>query len=353
MNSSGSLSYLKTFSHIYIEEQAAAYSAAVRIQNRYPDAVRVPIRHYKDMFNRPRQDYSLQKQSPKLILAVKKGRLVYPGAPVCQDFGSRHFYYTSSIMNCLYDCEYCYLQGMYPSANLVIFVNLDDIFREVEQLLEQHPVYLSVSYDTDLLALEQLTGYLDRWCRFTPAHAGVTIEVRTKAANVRAIRQLPPCERVIFAWTLSPETVIRRFEHHTPSLAARLEAARTAGEAGFSLRLCFDPLIRTEDFSRTAEPFLRQVFTEIPPDMVRDASIGVFRVSDSYLKAMRRNRPDSVITQYPYENDGGVCHYGRDRSAGMAELYRRLLSPYLAESQIFLWEENHKESGEARHEGNE
>ena len=223
MNSSGSLSYLKTFSHIYIEEQAAAYSAAVRIQNRYPDAVRVPIRHYKDMFNRPRQDYSLQKQSPKLILAVKKGRLVYPGAPVCQDFGSRHFYYTSSVMNCLYDCEYCYLQGMYPSANLVVFVNLEDIFREVEQLLEQHPVYLSVSYDTDLLALEQLTGYLDQWCRFTAAHPGLTIEVRTKAANVRTIRQLPPCERVIFAWTLSPETIIRRFEHHTPSLSARLK----------------------------------------------------------------------------------------------------------------------------------
>ena len=36
-------------------------------------------------------------------------------------------------MNCVFDCEYCYLKGMYPSANLVVFVNLEDIFAEVEK----------------------------------------------------------------------------------------------------------------------------------------------------------------------------------------------------------------------------
>ena len=285
----------------------------------------------------------MQKQSPQLILAVKEGRLVYPGAPVCQSFGSQYFYYTSSVMNCLYDCEYCYLQGMYPSANLTVFVNLEDIFRETEQLLSRHPVYLSVSYDTDLLALEGLTGYLEQWCRFTAKHPSLTIEVRTKGANIAALRSLPSCGRVIFAWTLSPETVIRRFEHRTPSLAARLAAARAAKEAGFSLRLCFDPLILTADFQTEAEPFVRRVFQEISPDMVRDASIGVFRISGSYLNAMRKNRPDSAAVQYPYENDSGVCHYGKARSARMTELYRSLLARYLPREQIFLWEENRKE----------
>lgn len=77
-----------------------------------------------------------------------------------------HFYYTSCMMNCVFDCEYCYLKGMYPSGNVVLFVNLDDIFDEVYKLLQKHPVYLCVSYDTDLLAVENIFGYTKRWVDF-------------------------------------------------------------------------------------------------------------------------------------------------------------------------------------------
>lgn len=55
---------------------------------------------------------------------------------------------------------------MYPSANIVVFVNLEDIFAEVERVLENHPLYLCVSYDTDLLALEPLIGFVQEWCAF-------------------------------------------------------------------------------------------------------------------------------------------------------------------------------------------
>mgnify|MGYP006990184316 CR=1 FL=1 len=39
-------------------------------------------------------------------------------------------------------------------------VNLEEIFAEVEQRLQMHPLYLCISYDTDLLALESITGYI-------------------------------------------------------------------------------------------------------------------------------------------------------------------------------------------------
>lgn len=34
-------------------------------------------------------------RAQNLILAAKHGELLYPGAPVCQNFGNEHFYYTS------------------------------------------------------------------------------------------------------------------------------------------------------------------------------------------------------------------------------------------------------------------
>lgn len=153
----------------------------------FPQAEVIDIDHYKDVFCRSRQDYVRQHAAQNLILAAKHGELLYPGAPVCQNFGNEHFYYTSCVMNCVFDCEYCYLKGMYPSANLVVFVNLEDIFAEVEKRLDAHPVYLCVSYDTDLLALEHLTGYAARWIEFVR---------RMNTGGQRNVTKLAPSEKV-------------------------------------------------------------------------------------------------------------------------------------------------------------
>ena len=84
----------------------------------------------------------------------------------------------------MYDCEYCYLKGMYPSGNLVIFVNLEDIFAETKRRLAGRPMYLCVSYDTDLAAVEPITGYVSEWVKFVRAQnvgcrGQVKIELRS------------------------------------------------------------------------------------------------------------------------------------------------------------------------------
>ena len=51
------------------------------------------------------------------------------------DFGignSNNFYF-SHMYNCLYDCEYCFLQGMYSSADYVLFVNYEDFEDEIKE----------------------------------------------------------------------------------------------------------------------------------------------------------------------------------------------------------------------------
>ncbi|HEX2925997.1 MAG TPA: radical SAM protein, partial [Ruminiclostridium sp.] len=238
MNSLKPSLYNVFFSHIYIEREIRNHSVVKRILDCFPDAAVVEINHYKDVFCRSRQNYGIQKNSPSLILARKQQNLVYEGAPVCQNFGNRHFYYTSSVMNCIYDCKYCYLQGMYPSANMVVFVNLEDIFEQVEILLERQPVYLCVSYDTDLLALEHILGYTKRWFDFALKHKDLTIEVRTKSANINVLDKLQPLENVILAWTLSPERLSEAYEHHVPSFWQRLSCIEKAISKGFKVRLC-------------------------------------------------------------------------------------------------------------------
>src|SRR5690606_27139140 len=108
------------------------------------------------------------------------------------------------ILNCIYDCHYCYLQGLYPSANIVIFVNIEDFFGAVDRQLEGGTLYLCPSYDTDLLALEGIVPYASRWIEFAGTRQGLRMELRTKSANYGAIAHLKPVEQVILAWSLSP-----------------------------------------------------------------------------------------------------------------------------------------------------
>lgn len=310
---------------------------AQEIIEKFPHAKTVTITHYKDVFCRSKQNYYLQKQSPNLILAKKRNNLIYEGAPVCQSFGNKHFYYTSCVMNCIYDCEYCYLQGMYPSANLVIFLNIEDVFLEVLELLKKHPVYLCVSYDTDLLALEGILSFVRRWINFAKSQPDLTIEIRTKSANFTAIKDLQPTDNVILAWTLSPKLVQANYEHHTPSLNTRLQSILDAITSGYHVRLCFDPLIYVKEFQAVYERFISYVFQRIPYNQLFDVSIGVFRVSNDYLKRMRKQRIDSAIIQYPYEQTNGVSHYGHVKSNEMIRYVRQLISNYMPADKIFCW----------------
>lgn len=118
----------KTFSHIYIEEGIKDHVRTKEILAKFPNAIPVLIRHYKDSFNRNSQNFRIQKETPKLILAEKKDQFLYPGSDFSPNFSHQHFYYNTMALNCIYDCEYCYLQGMFPSANLVLFVNWEVFF---------------------------------------------------------------------------------------------------------------------------------------------------------------------------------------------------------------------------------
>ncbi len=330
--------YNPFFSHIYVEKQIRDHPRARRILEQYPNAKIIEISHYKDVFCRSRQSYRMQLHSRNLILAAKEGGLLYEGSPVCQSFGNRYFYYASCMMNCIYDCEYCYLKGMYPSANIVIFVNLEDIFAEIDKMLENHPLYLCISYDTDLLALEQVTGYVKEWNQFAAAYQQTfTIEIRTKCANQMIFERQNPLSNVIYAFTLSPQELISRFEHFTPSLTDRLQCAASAIQNGFPVRLCFDPMIYIKKWQEHYEKMLTQVFSSIPMEKLVDVSVGSFRISQEYLKKMRKQQPCSEIPWFPYEMENGYYHYPTDLMAQMEQCLTDHLKEKLPPEKIFRW----------------
>jgi spore photoproduct lyase len=332
------ISLTTPFSHIYVEKKVMQHPRTQKILQKFSRGKVVFIDHYKDVFCRKRQSVSLQNQTPMLILAAKEGRLIYEGAPVCQSFGNEYFYYTSCVMNCVYDCEYCYLKGMYPSGNIVIFVNLEDIFQEVEQILKKHPVYLCVSYDTDLMAVEDITGFVGEWMEFAANHENLRIEVRTKCGRKDLWEQWQAKENVIFSFTISPEMVVEKYEHRTSSLSERLKCARAAMEKGFPTRLCFDPMIYCPNWRTEYETMMDRVEDTIDIKNLYDVSVGSFRISQDYLKKIRREMADSAVVQFPFENTGGFYHYPKNLMEEMENMIVERLKRNLRPEKIFRWD---------------
>ena len=338
--------YQEHFQHIYVEETLLQSPETKGILQKFPKAKVIPIKHYKDLFNRKKQGRFAQSHSRKLILAKKEGQRLYDGAVVCQDFSESHFCYTSLLMNCPFHCAYCYLQGMYPSSNLVMFLNLEDYFSDCRKwIAEKGSLYLCISYDTDLLAMEGIYPYVEEFARFLNQENALRIEVRTKAGGEglwRKMQKLPLSlegrKRMIFAFTLSPEEIIEEAEEGTARLSSRIIAIQKALEEGYLVRLCFDPMIYHPRWKELYGALLQEVFEKIPMDQIHDCSLGSFRISESYLKAMGKALPHSPHTQFPYENTGGYYHYPKELMEEMEGfLYSRLLER-LPKEKIFRWD---------------
>ena len=338
--------YQEHFQHIYVEEALLQSPDVERILRKFPKAKVILIKHYKDVFNRKKQGRLAQSHSRKLILAKKEGQRLYDGAVVCQDFSESHFCYTSLLMNCPFHCAYCYLQGMYPSSNLVMFLNLEDYFSDCRKwIAEKGSLYLCISYDTDLLAMEGIYPYVEEFARFLNQENALRIEVRTKAGGEglwRKMQRLPLSsdarKRMIFAFTLSPEEIVEEAEEGTARLSSRIFAIQKALEEGYLVRLCFDPMIYHPRWNELYSDLLQEVFEKIPMEQIHDCSLGSFRISESYLKAMGKALPSSPHTQFPYENTGGYYHYPKELMEEMEGFLYSRLQEKLPNEKIFRWD---------------
>ena len=337
LNNKNSSLFNNRFSHIYVEKKILNNKNTLEILSKFKDMKIIEIDNYKEVFSSNNQDFHLQKLGQKLILASNKPNMIYEGAVVCESFENDNFYYTSSIINCVYDCEYCYLQGVYSSGNIVIFVDIEKVFEEVEELYNKlKTLYLCVSYDTDLLAIENICGFSEKWYYFIEDKKDLKIELRTKSGNIDKFLNLKPLDNFIIAFTLSPENIALRNEKYTASFKNRVNAIKKLQEKGWKVRICIDPLIYSDNFEKNYSQMIEYLFNEIDKEKVIDVSIGVFRISKEYLKKMRNQNQNSEILYYPFECIDGVYTYSDKTKSYMINFIKEQFLKYININKIYI-----------------
>jgi spore photoproduct lyase len=322
---------------IYIEENLLNHPRVQEILARFPEARRIPCGRYGEVFNPKAQNFRLQKQRPALILAEKFRNFALP-APPGYGIGASKNYYFSHMLNCLYDCRYCFLQGMYHSAHYVLFVNYEDFQQDIRRIAEAHPdeaVHFFSGYDCDSLALEPVTGFAAHFLPFFAKLPNAWLELRTKSTQIRTLLAREPLPRCVAAFSLSPEPIAEKVEHKAPPLQKRLDAIGKLQEHGWPIGLRFDPIIFQSDYQNQYRQFFDRVFAHIDPERLHSVSLGAFRLPEHYFKKARKLYPDEKLFAGPMQSSQGMVGYERALEKDMLGFCSDLLSNYITEAQFF------------------
>lgn len=325
-------------STIYFEEQVADHPRTLHLFEKFPLADRIPCTHYKEVFNPSGQNFRIQKKKPALILAGNSGKKVHP-VPATYGIGGRRNFYFSHMLNCLYDCRYCFLQGMYPSAHYLLFVNYEDFFEEIEKVAMQTPTepsWFFSGYDCDSLALESLSGFAVSALSFFQDHPTAQLELRTKSVNTQVLEKHPPLSNVVTAFSFTPQEISDQLEQNVPSVSLRIKVMRSLAEKGWKLGIRLDPVIDCHQFTERYASLISQIFGEIPGDSVHSVSLGPFRLPHPFFKRMEKLYPSEPLFAGNLEKRGRSVSYEPEIENQRIETCRKLLLKEIPSEKLFL-----------------
>ncbi|MGE3610767.1 MAG: radical SAM protein [Bacteriovoracaceae bacterium] len=284
------------WNEVYVEESILGNTQVTSILkkiNKDP----IIIDKYDDIWGRSKKPYLHKRDSLNLFLATKKGQLLKQAPEAYGQLGEPHYYFIHAY-NCIYECQYCYLQGYFNTPDIVIFVNHDEIIQEMQKCLDNHPegkVWFHAGEFSDSLALTHLTGELKLYHEFCKKNPRAYIELRTKSVNTKELDLLEPLDNLIVSFSLSPKEIAKRVDLKTPSVEARIRVMKSLIDKGFSIAAHFDPIIYEDHFKQTYSDLLKELENLHITHQLLYLSLGVVRFTKDVYREVERNYPESIL----------------------------------------------------------
>ena len=322
---------------IYVEEAIKNHSRTKFILNKFKKSRTILIDKYGEIFNKRNQNFRIQKANPCLILAHKKDNFVLP-APEGFGIGSSKNFYFSHMYNCIYDCRYCFLQGMYSSANYVIFVNFEDFDIAIKNTIEKNinsKLTFFSGYDCDSLALENVTGFAKHILSIFIKYPQAEIEFRTKSIQKQPFLSLKPMKNVILAYSLMPELMSNSLDNKAPSIVKRISVISELASKGWKIGLRFDPLIHGENWKELYKELLENLYNNISLNCLHSVSFGTLRFPKRMFKDIFKLYPNEPLFSSSLSLNNKMISYDIEIEEEMISYCKNLSLNYINEDQIF------------------
>ena len=267
---------------------------------------------------------NLTQGKQHLLLTRNRGQFFKP-CPGTPEYRCCDYQVLNIGMNCPMDCVYCILQAYLSQPWLSFFVNVADLFHELDQSFARDPerfIRIGTGEFTDSMALDRLTGLSSKLVSYMARQPRGVIELKSKSAVIENLKGLDHQGRTVMAWSLNATAIMGREELRTASLDERLAAARQCADWGYKLAFHFDPIIDHPGWREGYRTTIARLFEMVPADQIAWISLGGLRYLPA-LKSIGTSRfPGSTI--FYQEFIEGLDHKPRYFRERRVELYQHI-----------------------------
>ncbi len=323
---------------IYVEQKVKNLLKTKEICNLIKPRNLVTCDNYREVFNVKSQNFQIQKQKPALILA-KKYKNFLNTVPKNFTIGGDQNFYFSHMLNCIYDCRYCFLQGMFNSANYVLFINYKDFVKSIEDKIlssKEKNIHFFSGYDCDSLALEPISKFANYILKNLKKYPNIILELRTKSTQINFLLKRRPHQNIVVAFSISPNEIIYNHEEKTPNLLKRINAIKKLQAAGWNVGLRFDPIIYCENFKNIYEKFFYQIFNSINSNYIHSITIGSFRMPKNFFTKISNQYVKKSNLLINLQDDEKKVFYKKKIDNEIISFCKQKIEKYIDESKLFI-----------------
>ena len=319
---------------IYIENEIKDHKRTEQICRKFKNPEIIIINRFSEIFNKKNQSFRIQKTNPALIIAKKHNKLLLK-TPENYGIGNKCNYYFSYMYNCIFDCKYCFLQGLYSSANYVIFVNYEDFYNEIKKISDynkQKNITLFSGYDCDSLAFESVSNFMSYLIKKISKHKNIELEIRTKSTYTKSFSK-NIINNIIIAYSFTPEKFSNKYESGVPSINKRLTVLKKLSNLGWKLGIRFDPVVVYDGWQNDYKKLFSQVFNNVDIKNIHSISFGKLRFPESiYKKIIKENASESLFFNLVKKKN----FYESNVSDNVVSFCKESLTKFIDEKKIFF-----------------
>ncbi len=229
-----------------------------------------------------------------LLLAVKKAGFVKK-CPCSPDSVSCNYYNVNYMEGCFFDCSYCILQLYLRNKPLTVYVNFDDIIKELEAELSKNKfIRIGPGELADSLLLENYTGFAFRLIDFFK-DKNALFEIKTKDHNVESILNANHGGRTVVSFSVNSKRIVKSDEKFASNLEDRIKAAKICVDFGFPVAFHFDPVIIYPGWEREYLETVKHISHIIPVEKIKWISIGFLRFPLELKPLIKQSHRDSKL----------------------------------------------------------
>ncbi len=281
-----------------------------------------------------REAYSGVMQSPDpaatgktvLVLTRNKGAFLKP-CPGTRGYRCCGYRILHVGTYCTLDCSYCILQAYFRPPVLQFFVNLQDLLAQLKTAFASPGLQrIGTGEFTDSLIWDRWTGLSRILVEGFSKQSACVLELKTKTADVSALRGLQHNRKTLVAWSLNTPRVIESEERGSASLSERLAAAASCQAEGYPLAFHFDPLVIYEGCEKEYLAVVDRLFASVSPESIVWISLGAFRFAPELKTLIQNRHPDSRIIygEFVRGRDGKMRYFKPLRIRLYREMARRI-----------------------------